>query len=344
MGKFADELAPKFADSSDPKLGDFSKGSLAWVIQRVIEDVEANPEMKQYGRTKLNRLRLIQGWPIGAKMAEKITKYDLHEMVKWRRKMVGAATVGHDITCISTSIKHYAETWDDLNLEAVTTRVKISKGFLVKQGLVGKANARTRLPEEEELELILAEARLHDQRKRTKVKCAEDFYRAGHVSGRRRGEVARMEHGDFDYEQEIYWVRDMKHPTKKKGNDKPFYLMPELAEIVKRQPRLTPDNPRERVFKVTGNSMGALYCQIKNKLKKLYPGKFEDLRLHDNRADCFTKLIDAGMTPAEVKEAVSGHERTSTTLEKSYDRRKVEQRMRPGIEKLKALRANQVAT
>lgn len=332
----------------------YERGSFAWVIERVIKDVASTPQMKQYGRTKLGRLRMIQGRHIGTLAAENLKQQDFTDDAKARvnEDEVQPVTVGHDFACFSTVLEHYASTWTDLKLGIPIAELRLARLHLAKRDLLGSGNPRERVPTDEEMRLILEKCREHDSstHRMTKIRCMEDFVRAGHISGRRRGEVERMEFGDFDPENEIYWVHNMKHPTKKEGNDKPFYLWPELWEIVKRQPRLDPENPHERVFKRTdgipikGNSLGALYCAIKNELREEHPGMFEDLRMHDNRGDRVTRMRQDGFTYDEIRDILTGHEKTSKALEKHYDRTKAIDRMRPAVEKLKAMQAAKVAT
>lgn len=287
-------------------------GTLAWIIERVINDVLANPEMKQFGRTKLGRLRMLQRSELGSKMAAKLTKQDYIEHIKARRKEVGPATANHDVGAIATTLAHYLATWSEPNIDEAWKALGIAKIFLARNNLTGKANRRTRRPTDEEIAVILQECREHDARQRSRYKCYTDFVLFGLGSARRRGEVARITWGDVDFEQKVYWVRDMKHPTKKKGNDKRFILWPSLEEIIRRQPRVGSE-PSERIFPVNANSLGAFYCEIKNK------HGITDLRLHDNRGDCLSRFL-LKYPPEDVRLMVSGHDDTKI-LEKVYDRR-----------------------
>lgn len=288
---------------------------MAWVIERVIKDVEANPDMKQFGRTKMGRLRMIQRSPLGAMQASALTKQDYIEHVKKRRREdeIGPATANHDVGAIATTFAHHLATWDEPNLDKAFGALKPAKIFMTKNNLTGKANRRTRRPTDEEIALILKDFQAHDASPKAKHKCYTDFVLFGLGSARRRGEVARITWGDINFEENYYWVRDMKHPTKKKGNDKRFILWPSLKEIILRQPRLDPSNPKERIFPVNANSLGAFYCEVKNR------HNIVDLRLHDNRGDCLSRFL-LKYPPEDVRLMVSGHDDTKI-LEKVYDRR-----------------------
>ena len=69
----------------NPTLADFKEYSVAWIVQRVMEEVAANPDMKQYGESQLFALRKIQREPIGAKDARTLTRQEVIEYAKQLR-------------------------------------------------------------------------------------------------------------------------------------------------------------------------------------------------------------------------------------------------------------------
>lgn len=328
MGKFDD--IPEFSKFADlPEVSKFAdvgyaEGTLAWVIERVIKDTLENPDLPQWGRTKMGRAKIIQGRPIGAVDMATMTEQHLIDFLKERRRVdkVGPATALHDISVISTAIDYHVSTWRTPNLTAAFTAVTIAKKFAKKNRITGKANRRTRRPTDEEIGKILADCQAYDANPRTKYTCYTDFVLFGLGSARRRGEVARMTWGDFDFEKNVYLVRDMKHPTKKKGNDKEFILWPSLKEIVLRQPRKDPNNQFERVFPLKANSIGAFYCGVKNKYGIV------DLRLHDNRGDATSKWI-LKIGRDKTRKLVTGHD--SEKAFDVYDRRSTEDIVRADV-------------
>ncbi len=113
----------------------------------------------------------------------------------------------------------------------------------------------------------------------------------------------------------VYWVRDMKHPTKKKGNDKFFILWPELAEIIRRQPRVNPNDPQELIFPVNENVVGQKFCHAVRLLG------IPDLHFHDLRGTAITRWkLEKDMPLEDIRVCISGHDSTKI-LEKVYDRR-----------------------
>lgn len=86
----------------NPKLADFTELSVAWIIQRYIEDIGSD---KEFGETHLYGLRALQRSPLGRKRADKLEPADLIEHCRWRKKR-GACPA----TCMHYNQKEM--TWD----------------------------------------------------------------------------------------------------------------------------------------------------------------------------------------------------------------------------------------
>lgn len=286
------------------------KGSLAWLIQRVIEDVAANPSMRQFNARFLYHLKFIQQAWIGRRVASTLTKADYIEYFKDRRKglnggtAVGKATVMHDFVKIRGVLKYASASWGE-DWDSTLAQLEVAKLFLVKHEIVGKGNVRTRVPTEDELDRLLTYFEEERKRGRSKVDMVPVIL-FGLVSTRRRGEVCRLLRSDIDWEKKTYMVRDMKHPTKKVGNHGTFALLPELVEIIKTLPDGT-----DRLFPYNANVVGQKYSNAKKALGIV------DLRLHDNRRAAITKWLAILKSPHRVK-LISGH-KTTQILERVYD-------------------------
>lgn len=287
-------------------------GTVANLIERFIKDMAA-PEMdRQLGGSEVYTLRYIQRMPIGGLMAEKLKKSDIIDFARELRKSGKrgprkAASVGKFIGSLSVVLKHAGAAWKDCE-EVSDVMILAAKPFLRKHKLIGKADRRTRRPTDEEITALL---NYYTGRRRMKIPMPEIIAFAL-KSARRLGEIARITHGDVDYENKIYWVRDLKHPTKKNGNDKKFILFPELETIIRRQPRLT-DNAEECIFKFNPKSASQSYTRAKKAVG------IAGLVFHDNRGDCISRWL-LTLEPQDVRLAVSGHE-TTQILETVYDRR-----------------------
>lgn len=307
----------------------YQEGSLAWLIQRVIEDVAANPSMRQFNGRYLLHLRFIQRTSIGSKQAPGLRKADFIEFCKERRRTTGKSTVMHDFVKIRMALKYASANWGDDWDEALAA-MEPAKLFLVNNEIIGKGARRTRRPTDEEIAALLDYFERENVRARNKIKAMPSLIAFGLKSARRRGEIVSIMHGDVDYVNKTYRVRNMK--SKVKGLTKEFILWPELEAIILAQPRIDPNDPTERIFPYDGNVVGQKYSLAKTKLGIV------DLRFHDNRADALSKWL-LKMPPEDVRLAVSGHENTKI-LEKHYDRRTtaelIREKYREVIAKLQA--------
>ena len=316
MGKFMDELAPKFADSSEPTLADFKHKTIAWVIQKYLDDM---PSIKPLGASHIYILRAVQRSALGKKSAVTLKRSDVIDYCKLRRtqkvvraqRLVTAPTVNQELSYLVGAIKYVgsaAEGCEDIT----ATVIKDTKPMLVKLGLIGKSKPRTRVPTDEELERLFAYFKERAGRSRVKISYAPVILFAL-ASTRRLGEICRMQHGDIDWQNPagpMYTIRDVKHPTKKQGNHKTFAMLEPMPEIIRMQPRLTED-PTERVFPFNSKSLSQGYAIAKRKLG------INGLRFHDNRREAITRWLAKFKNPHKVK-LISGHE-TTQILERVYD-------------------------
>lgn len=292
----------------------YEEATVAWAIERVIKDRADNKEtMKQHGRTHLGVLQRWQKRPLAVIRADQLTKQDIAEAIKERRREVGPATADQDLVLLSGAIVDYAATWDDLDLAKTIAAFIAARKYLRKRGLIAKANRRTQRYSDEQRDLLLTQAKVRDAHPRSKIRLADCFDFAMR-STRRRGEIVRITHGDVDYEKKLYWVRDLKHPTRKIGNHKAFVLWPDLEEIIKRQPRIDQSDPNEKIFPFDGNSLGAAFVQLKKACG------ITGVRFHDARADCISRCrSEKGMTLEDIRIMYSGHD-TTKVMESNYDR------------------------
>lgn len=306
---FADTL-PKFADV--PTLDDFKVGTVAWAIEKYIEDM-ALPGMKPLGPSHVYTLRATQRSMLGPKIVAKLKKHDIIDFCKGLRQKVVAATVNQYITYLGGAIKYVGSAVDECD-DVTVAALEAARPMLVKLGLIGKSTPRKRVPTDEELERLLAYfGEQMKASKRVKIRY-EPVILFALASTRRLGEICRMTHGDIDWLNPagpMYTIRDVKHPTKKQGNHKTFALLEPMPEIIKMQPRLRPDDPAERVFPFNAKSVSQGYAAAKKELG------IQGLRFHDNRREAITRWLAVFKNPHKVK-LISGHE-TTAILERVYD-------------------------
>ncbi len=299
-------------------------GSIGWLIERYIREMnglDTGKPIRFIGTSQLYTLRRLQRAPIGMVAAAEVTKHHIIEHCKARRQTVCPATIMQDVTYLSGVLKYAPSAWDEC--EAVSdAAVAAAKPFLVKHGYIGKSTPRTRVPVEDEIPRLLEYLAQPPKRKaRNYIYAMPDIVAFALVSTRRLGEICRITHSDVEWdhrdeagnEAPIYWVRDMKHPTKKKGNDKSFTLFPELAEIIRRQPRKEGD---DRIFPFYDKSVGARYTRAKKALGIV------GLRFHDNRRAAITSWLKK-LPPHSVRKFLSGHN-TGAIFDRVYDATKAE--------------------
>lgn len=294
---------------------------LTQVIDRYIGDMNGTPTsapLKPLGESHLYTLLRLKKDAIADKDAATLKKHDIIDFCKRRILTVCPATVNQDICYLAGILKYAPSAWEDCD-GISDASIAAARPFLLKHNLIGKSAPRTRTPTADEIDRLMAHLTAED--KRSTIQMAQLFAFAL-VSTRRISEICRMQHGDIQWDNvdeagdpaPMYMVRDLKHPTKKKGNNKTFPLLPELAEIIRRQPRLTTE-PTERVFPFRSKSASQRYTRAKHLLG------IKGLRFHDNRREAITRWLKV-LPPHQVK-SISGHE-TTHILERVYDASKPE--------------------
>lgn len=312
-----------FLEAPAPQLSDFQPFTIAWLIQRYIEDMDsagARRAKREMGESKRCTLRRLQKEPLlGPLDGRTFVDDDLIEHCKERIKTVCPATINQEVGYLNVVFTYAGSAWKDCKKIISNTPISQAKAFLKEHGYIGKSTPRTRVPTDEEIATLLELARREPKVNRKNViRAMPDIIAFALVSSRRQGEICSIMHGDIDWnhkddqgrEAPMYTVRNMKHPTKKDFK-KTFPLFPELAEIIKRQPRLRPDDPTERVFPYNKKCVSQKYIKLKK------DAGIENLHFHDNRREAITRWLKK-FTPHQVRHFVSGHENT-VILERNYD-------------------------
>ena len=259
-----------------------SAGSVGKVIQRYIEEFCGNA-----GKTKVGQLKHLLTYPFATLQAEQLTSGVLVDHVRARRLKVGPATAMTDMIWMRTVYRTARLVWRfNVPLEEVESALYTCKQF----NLVAVSTERDRRPTSDEL------ARLSDyflQRaqkdKRVDIPMHDIMWFAVH-STRREAEITRLLRSDNDERDKSGMVRDLKHPRRKKGNNKRFKYTDEAWKIMKRQPEtgdiIFPYNPR---------SVSKAFTNACDKLG------IEDLHFHDLRHEATSRLFEAGYSIPEVQ-------------------------------------------
>src|SRR5690625_3633018 len=110
-------------------------------------------------------------------------------------------------------------------------------------------------------------------------------------SARRQGEITRLQWDDLDERTRTGLVRDVKHPTRKKGNHKRCKFTPEAWEIIQRQPK-----GDALIFPYQAKTISAYFTRAVAILE------IDDLRFHDLRHEATSRLFERGYSIQEVQQ------------------------------------------
>lgn len=279
--------------------------TVADLIERHIHE-STLPGSRPFGKSKTYTARLVQARSIGKIVASALKPYDFVEHCRARRADgIAAATVKHDSDYLKQVIETAEELWEVQGVSIAA--YKKAKRTLLSDGLIGKSKPRDRRPTPDEMARITEGARERMKWRTTKIPLPVIF-EFSYTIGRRISETCRLTWGDINAEKRTCVVRDLKN-SKGKGFHGVFPLLGRSWDIVMCQPRRT-DDPDERVFPYNPQSCGAAFRAVCKKLG------IENLRLHDQRRECFSGLFEQGYSVPEVQK-VSMH-RNATVLLSTY--------------------------
>lgn len=286
-------------------------GSIAWILERYITEMNGlngQPAVRSMKASQLYTLRKLQRSPLGQIRAETLTRKDVIAHAKRRIEEEGVKpqTVMQDTTYLCGALKYAGSAWDDCD-KVNAGEVDAAKPFLVKHGLICKAPARTRRPTSDELTALLAHFERQNSHPRTRTDMAQITLWQNY-SGRRIGESCKLLWADWNRDAQTIIVRGMKDP-KRRDKTKNLALTPEAQAMLvalwevrdESQPRIFPFNSKT--------------CSARHTLAKKALG-LGDLRLHDNRRDRGSKLVEQGYTSHQAIQ-VTGHD-SPQVFEKVY--------------------------
>lgn len=285
--------------------------TLSKLIHRYVETMDGNekkPGLRALGETHRYSLLAIARRPIAQKNAAKLKKGDWIDYAKERRELVGAATVNQEVTYSDGVLKFCASYFSDCE-DVNSGAIAAAKPTLSKLGLIGKSTPRDRRPTNDELDSLIAYFEKQNDHPVTKVNMVQ-ITNWQVESGRRLGESCRLLWSDWNREDHTILVRKMKDPKNRDKNK--VVALPEKAQamLVSLWETRNPSEPR--IFPFNKRSASHRYTQAKHALG------IKNLRLHDSRRECGSRLVESGFTAAEAIQ-VTGHE-TTQIFERNYMR------------------------
>lgn len=286
---------------------DVTNITLANAVEKYLDEVG-----NEYGRTKTYCLRLIQKFPIAQYIITKIKPADISEHVTLRKggyakldlKPIATSTLQHELLHIRGVLSHASVMWDanvDLaGFDKATAQLR-------KTRQISSSGKRDRLPTTAELK-----------------KLTEYFYRKWQkpvysypmhlimwfaiFSCRRESEITEMLLADYDEDNEVWKVRDLKNPNGSKGNHKEFNVLEPCRKMIEllqvkstRKRMLNRGYDKDLLIPLSPKTIGG---EFRNACKIL---GIEDLRFHDLRHEGCTRLAEQGFTIPQIQQ-VSLHD------------------------------------
>ena len=286
---------------------DVTNITLANAIEKYLDEVG-----NEYGRTKTYCLRLIQKFPIAQYIITKIKPADISEHVALRKagyakldlKPIATSTLQHELLHIRGVLSHAHAMWD-VNVDLAGFDKATAQ--LRKTRQISSSGKRDRLPTTAELK-----------------KLTEYFYRKWQkpvysypmhliiwfaiYSCRRESEITEMLLADYDEDNEVWKVRDLKNPNGSKGNHKEFNVLEPCRKMIEllqvkstRKRMLNRGYDKDLLIPLSPKTIGG---EFRNACKIL---GIEGLRFHDLRHEGCTRLAEQGFTIPQIQQ-VSLHD------------------------------------
>ena len=286
---------------------DVTNITLANAIEKYLDEVG-----NEYGRTKTYCLRLIQKFPIAQYIITKIKPADISEHVALRKggyakldlKPIATSTLQHELLHIRGVLSHASVMWD-VNVDLAGFDKATAQ--LRKTRQISSSGKRDRLPTTAELK-----------------KLTEYFYRKWQkpvysypmhlivwfaiFSCRRESEITEMLLADYDEDNDVWKVRDLKNPNGSKGNHKEFNVLEPCRKMIEllqvkstRKRMLNRGYDKDLLIPLSPKTIGG---EFRNACKIL---GIEDLRFHDLRHEGCTRLAEQGLTIPQIQQ-VSLHD------------------------------------
>lgn len=276
--------------------------TLADVIDQYIRESK-----RDMGKTKAQVLRTIKAADIGGLKCSEITS---QAVVGFAQALaVQPQTVGNYLSHLAAVAQVARPAWGyPLDVQAV----KDARVVAHRMGMTSRSKQRSRRPTLSELDQLLEYFAVVEA-KRTDSLPMRDMILFAIFSTRRQEEITRLAVADLDVAHSEIWVRDMKHPGEKIGNDARLTLTPRALAIV--QKRLALDPQAKLLFPHNADSISSSFtraCKILG---------IEDLHFHDLRHEGISHLFELGWNIPKVA-MVSGH-RTWTSLKRYTHMREI---------------------
>lgn len=304
-GRGAEKTARLWASNREAevkKLLDSGKSitniTVAEGMTRYLKEHENTP--KPLGRTKLGTMRLMSQEPIlSAVSLSELTASDILKYLRKRHDEDGAkpVTVLQDIAYIRVLAKYARVAWSiPIDMQEIDDAFNMAN----KIGIIDRSVKRDRRPSVEEVEALLS---YQHREKNGKGRMTPlntpiaEIILFAIFSTRRLGEITRIKWDDVDFEKKTVFIRDMKDPRKKIGNNMTLFLPERALSIIRKQPKVEGES---RVFPYAEKTIGGAFQRAYRWFG------IEDLRFHDLRHEGVSHLFELHNLIPQVA-MISGH-------------------------------------
>ena len=258
--------------------------TLSAVIDRYIE------ESRHIGKTKAQVLGSIKNnYDISATRCSEIDSAALVDFAK--AIPVSAPTRQNYLSHLGAVFAVARPAWRyPLDQQALKDAMVVLK----KLGLTGKSKHRDRRPNLEELDRLMTHFEGVQRRRPSSIPMTK-IVAFAIFSTRRQEEMTLIAWADFDQQASRVWVRDMKDPGEKDGNDVYCDVPPVAQAIISSMPKR-----QSQIFPYSTDAISAAFTRACK-----FVG-IRDLRFHDLRHEAISRLFEMGMTIPQAA-SVSGH-------------------------------------
>jgi len=267
-------------------------------LAEVIGQYEAETK-REIGRTKKQVLKTIKDSDVGKLRCSEVTSPVLVAWAQALGKDKEPQTVQNYVSHLASVFAIARPAWGyPLDKQAMAD----ARAVMAKMAITARSGQRDRRPTMDELDKLLEHfTRQRRQRGDTIPMAALAVFCL--FSTRRIDEACRIEWKDLEEARNGLWVRDMKHPGEKIGNDVFVTLPAEALQVVLAQPRT-----HKQIFPYSSKSASTAFTRAAAFLA------IEDLHMHDLRHEGISRLFEMGWTIPQVA-GVSGH-RTWASLKR----------------------------
>lgn len=254
--------------------------------------------LRPLGRSAVHNYEYMASSSLAGVLAVDLTTKHIMDFASMRRMRdkVTPATILSNLSALSAAI-HAAKHLHGVDVE--TTELESAMRRLKDSGMTSRSRQVDRMMRPEEREALMEEFALSERNPQSKIPMTQIFQIAI-AFPRRASELTRMRWDDIDEAARTVVIRDVKHPTRRIGNDQTVPLLGPAWDLIQALPRTDP-----RILPYQTDSVCVAYERARDRAAKRLPG-IKDLRFHDLRHYGITALFKMGFKIQEVA-LVSGH-------------------------------------